>query len=37
MTTKFKIDRTLWGINYNSKLKDQAISDAIGFEVKLSL
>lgn len=37
MTTKFKIDRTLWGINYNSKLKDNAISDAIGFEVKLSL
>ncbi|MBC8756960.1 YceI family protein [Kordia sp. YSTF-M3] len=37
MTTKFKIDRTLWGVNYNSKLKDKAISDAIGFEVKLSL
>jgi polyisoprenoid-binding protein YceI len=37
MTTKFKIDRTLWGITYNSKLKDKAISEAIGFEVKLSL
>lgn len=42
MTTKFKIDRTLWNITYNSKevegkLKDGLISDAIGFEVKLSL
>lgn len=42
MTTKFKIDRTLWGITYNSKeiegkLKDGLISDAIGFEVSLSL
>jgi hypothetical protein len=37
MTTKFKIDRTLWGVTYNSKLKNEAISDAIGFEVKLSL
>ncbi|MFY0602488.1 MAG: YceI family protein [Flavobacteriaceae bacterium] len=37
MTTKFKIDRTRWGINYNSKMKDGAISDAIGFEVTLSL
>nr|WP_321226353.1 YceI family protein [uncultured Psychroserpens sp.] len=37
MTTKFKIDRMLWGINYNSKMKDGAISDGIGFEVKLSL
>lgn len=42
LTTKFKIDRTLWGINYNSKeiegkLKNGLISDAIGFEVKLSL
>lgn len=42
MTTKFKIDRTRWNINYNSKeiegkLKDGIISDAIGFEVKLSL
>ena len=37
MTTKFKIDRTRWGINYNSTLKDKAISDAIGFDVTLSL
>ncbi|WP_430411038.1 YceI family protein [Kordia sp.] len=37
MKTKFKIDRTRWGIVYNSKLKDQAISDAIGFDVTLSL
>lgn len=37
MTTKFKIDRTLWGVNYNSKIKDGAISDAIGFEIKISL
>ncbi|MDT0558838.1 YceI family protein [Ichthyenterobacterium sp. W332] len=37
MTTRFKIDRQLWGIDYNSKLRDGAISDAIGFEVKLSL
>ncbi len=35
MKTKFKIDRTRWGITYNSKLKDNAISDAIGFEVTL--
>ena len=42
MTTKFKIDRTLWNIKYNSKeiegnLKDGLISDAIGFEVTLAL
>ncbi|WP_282043783.1 YceI family protein [Winogradskyella flava] len=42
LTTRFKIDRTLWGITYNSKeiegkLKDGLISDAIGFEVKLRL
>ena len=37
MTTKFKIDRARWGITYNSKLRDSAISDAIGFEVRLSL
>lgn len=37
MTTQFKIDRTRWGINYNSKLKDNAISDAIGFKVNVSL
>lgn len=37
MTTKFKIDRTRWGITYNSDMKDSIISDAIGFEVKLNL
>lgn len=42
LNTKFKIDRTLWNITYKSKgamseLKDGAISDAIGFEVTLSL
>lgn len=37
MTTKFKIDRTRWGINYNGDIKDGAISDAIGFEVQLNL
>jgi polyisoprenoid-binding protein YceI len=37
MTTKFKIDRTRWGVNYNSRLKDGAISDAIGFEVTIRL
>ena len=42
MTTKFKIDRTQWGINYNSKgaignVGNSLISDAIGFEVELSL
>lgn len=37
MTTKFKIDRRRWDIYYTSKMRDGAISDAIGFEVKLSL
>ncbi|MBC3846377.1 YceI family protein [Winogradskyella echinorum] len=37
MTSKFKIDRQRWGIDYNSKLRDGAISDGIGFEVILSL
>lgn len=37
MTTKFKIDRMLWDISYNSKMRDGAISDAIGFDVKLTL
>ncbi|MEZ4780004.1 MAG: YceI family protein [Flavobacteriaceae bacterium] len=35
MHTQFKIDRTLWGITYNNKLKDDAISDAIEFDVLL--
>ena len=38
MTSRFIIDRTLWGVNYESKgyftnLKDDVISDAIEFEV----
>ncbi|MFP2995094.1 YceI family protein [Spongiivirga sp. MCCC 1A20706] len=33
--TRFKIDRTRWGITYNNKLKDHAISDAIEFDVQL--
>ena len=42
MKTKFKIDRTLWGITFNSKevegkLKDGLISDAIGFEALIVL
>ncbi len=37
VNSKFKIDRTRWGVNYNNNLKDSAISDAIGFEVTLSL
>ena len=37
MTTKFKIDRQRWGVDYNSKLRDGAIADGIGFEIKLSL
>lgn len=35
MSTRFKIDRTLWGITYNSTVKDSAISDAVGFEAEL--
>lgn len=37
MFTKFKIDRTRWGITYNSKIKNSAISEGIGFEVTLRL
>ena len=37
LITKFKIDRRAWNVNYNSKMKDGAISDAIGFEIKLNL
>ncbi|TVZ52470.1 YceI family protein [Dokdonia sp. Hel_I_53] len=33
--TQLKIDRTRWGIIYNHKLKDDAISDAIEFDVRL--
>ena len=35
MSTRFKIDRQDWGITYNNKLKNHAISDAIEFEVFL--
>lgn len=35
ITTKFKIDRTRWGVEFNHDVKDNAISDAIGFEVTL--
>ena len=37
MTTRFKIDRKEFNVNYQSKFKDSAISDAIGFEVSISL
>ena len=37
MTTRFKIDRKRWNIDYQSNFKDSVISDAIGFEVSLSL
>lgn len=35
MNAHFKIDRTLWGITYNNKAKDHAISDAIEFKASL--
>ena len=35
VTTQFKIDRTLWGITHNNKMRDHAISDAIEFDVIL--
>lgn len=35
--TRFKIDRKKWNVNYESKFKDGAISDAIGFEVSIKL
>lgn len=37
LKTRFKIDRTAWNVNYKSKFKDGAISDAIGFEVLIKL
>ncbi|WP_460218853.1 YceI family protein [Psychroserpens sp. MEBiC05023] len=37
MIAKFKIDRMKWDVSYNSKIRDGAISDGIGFEVTLSL
>ena len=35
LKTEFKIDRTRWGITYNNRLKNDAISDAIAFVVTL--
>lgn len=37
MIAKFKIDRQRWGIDYNSKLRDGAISDGIGFNVTIGI
>ena len=37
LKTRFKIDRKDWNVNYKSKMKDGAISDAIGFEVSIKL
>jgi polyisoprenoid-binding protein YceI len=37
LKTRFKIDRKRWNVNYESKFKDGAISDAIGFEVSIKL
>lgn len=37
MTTRFKIDRRRWEVNYTSTIRDGAISDAIGFEVSIQL
>ena len=37
LKTKFKINRKKWNVNYQSKMKDSPISDAIGFEVTLNL
>ncbi|MDC8004314.1 YceI family protein [Aureisphaera galaxeae] len=35
LKTRLKIDRTRWGITYNNKLKNHAISEAIEFDVTL--
>ncbi len=35
--TRFKIDRRVWNISYQSKFKNSVISDAIGFEVSIKL
>lgn len=37
MTTRFKIDRQRWGITYASAVKENALSDAIAFEVTIRL
>lgn len=37
LSARFKIDRKIWGVNYQSKFKNSFISDAIGFEVFIKL
>lgn len=37
LTTRFKVDRKGWNVNYQSKFKNSMISDAIGFEVTIKL
>lgn len=37
LSTRFKIDRKEWNVNYQSKFKNSAISDGIGFEVFIQL
>jgi polyisoprenoid-binding protein YceI len=37
LTTRFKIDRKDWNVNYKSKFKNSAISDGIGFEILIKL
>jgi len=37
ITTRFKIDRRKWNVNYQSKFKNSVISDAIGFEITIKL
>ena len=37
LKTKFKIDRRDWNVSYKSKMKNSAISDAIGFEVSIKI
>lgn len=37
LKTRFKIDRREWDIIYQSKFKNSAISDAIGFDVSIKL
>ena len=35
LSAQLKLDRTLWGITYNNKLKNEAISDAMELDVLL--
>lgn len=37
MSSRFKINRRDWNVNYTNKMKDGAVSDAIGFEVLVKL